>query len=177
MHRVNRIPALATSLAGMLLAPILFGSTGCFLPPWDERPWVGDDDTAADDDTGDDDTAAPDQLEFTGILDMTVVYPGVVNAQCQTPLIAEYTISEGTLEGETSCQLAQLDVEFELDADINGTVVSGVLEISDGMQELPVALEAAVTGTYDPDQGRIVGQADLNWYGVVAQGNFTLDAL
>ncbi len=166
------------ALAGLLLVAVAGGPSSCFLPPWDERPWVGDDDTVADDDaTGDDDTTAPDEIQFEGTLDVNVTYPGVVNSDCQTPLSAEYDVPDGTLDGEAACALPPLAVDFELDAEIAGSSVTGQLEITDSDGQLPFGLEAAVTGTYDEDQGHIEGVANLNWYGVLVQGTFALDEI
>jgi hypothetical protein len=182
MEHTRRPQISGTALAALLLPALLCAPPGCFLPDWDERPWVGDDDdTTLDDDdddaTADDDTTPPDEILFEGTLDVSVTYPGVVNSDCQTSLPAEYDIPAGTLEGETSCQLAQLPLDFELDADIAGTAVTGQLDISDTLGELPFALEATVTGSYDADQGHISGQADLNWYGVLVHGTFELDEI
>ena len=161
-----------------LLVALLGGSAGCFLPPWEERPWIGDDDATGDDDsTGDDDDATPTEIQFEGTLDVSVTYPGVVNSDCQTPLPAEYDLLEGTLDGETSCTLAQMVFDFELDADIAGTTVGGVLEISDSGGGLPFNLEADVTGTYDEGAGTITGQANLNWYGAIVVGTFDLSEI
>ena len=137
---------------------------------------TGDDDTTGDDDaTGDDDTT-PTVIPFEGMLDITVTYPGVVNSDCQTTLSAEYDLAAGTLEGDASCQLAQLPLDFDLDADVAGTSVTGILLISDTGGGLPFALEAMVTGTYDQGAGTVIGQAYLSWYGVQVQGSFDLTA-
>ncbi len=177
MRRVIHQRCLGAVLPGLLVSAALVGSGGCFLPPWSERPWVGDDDSTGDDDTAGDDDSTPTEIQFEGTLDVSVTYPGVVNSDCQAPLAAEYDLLEGTLDGETSCQLAQLPLDFELDADIAGTAVTGTLDISDSSGGLPFALEATVTGTYDEGAGTVTGQADLNWYGVLVHGTFDLDAI
>ncbi len=180
------IPKLLQTVlaAALLLLP------ACFLPQWDDRGWVDDDDNGDDDATGDDDDdngdddatddddATPTELTFQGTADLVLNIYGYP-ANCDMPLEAELDTTDGELDGDGECLVwGYVVVAMELSCDVDGTTAGGMALVYDNEGYIDTSLNISLDGSYDAANGTIVmsGSGSLGG-GLYGQTTVTLNEI
>jgi len=174
----SRISSPAARWLWLVLA--LGALPACFLPEWDERSWVDDDDVADDDDVTDDDDDVAEPITFSGDVDVDVSYEAWFDSDCQGPMVAELDADRVRLLGDGNCDLVlptigTVDTSLALDCDVTGSAVSGTMLMYDATGTLPLNFTTTVNGSYDEDAGTITATVTLNSMGIVADGTLDLE--
>ena len=161
-----------------MVALLLLFLPSCFLPGWQERPWVDDDDTA-DDDTGttdddvtdDDDDTAPTEIDLTGEADIYLSYQTMGEA-CIAPLAGEMNAERTKIDGDGECTVFGYVADVELDCDVAGTTVDGTLLVYNEM--LPMPLTIPMDGSYNEGTGAVSASGSTSFYGISGNASVTL---
>ena len=165
-----------------MVALALLFLPSCFLPGWQERPWVDDDDTA-DDDTGpsdddvtdddDDDDTAPVDVDLTGEADIYLSYQ-TMGDNCIAPISGEMNAERTKIDGDGECTVFGYIADVELDCDVGGASVSGTLLVYNEM--LPMPLTIPMNGTYNEGPGTVLVNGSTSFYGISGNASVTLQS-
>jgi len=157
------------------MALVLVLLPSCFLPGWQERPWVDDDaadDDTADDDASDDDTVVAD-IELSGEAELYIRYQ-TTGENCVAPITGEVNEERTKIDGDGECTLLGYVANLELDCDLAGSAVDGTLLLYNDF--LPFPLTIPVDGTYDDDAVTASIAGSTSFYGIIGEVTIELQA-